>query len=94
MPCRPARPATPLRVWREIAQMGGGVYIPIPQDGGKLVVIETPFDIEIIELQERLNGTVIPYGPRHKRSSVEQKTRQVTGAAACTRSAAPTWRAT
>ncbi len=66
-----------LRVWREIAQMGDGQYIPIPQDGGKLVVIETPFDVEIIELQEKLNGTVIPYGPRHKRSSVEEKTRQV-----------------
>jgi hypothetical protein len=71
-----------MRIWREIAQMGHGVYIPIPQDGGKLVVIETPFDVEIIELQEKLNGTVIPYGPRYKRSSVEQKTRQVSTAAA------------
>lgn len=71
-----------LRVWREIAQMGDGHYIPIPQDGGKIVVIETPFDIEIIELQERLNGTVIPYGPRTQRSSVEQKTRQVSAAPA------------
>ena len=77
-----------MRVWREVAQMGGGIYIPIPQDGGKLVVIETPFDVEIIELQEKLNGTVIPYGPRHKRSGVEQKTRQVTGVAAAAPSAA------
>jgi len=69
-----------LRVWREIAQMGDGEYIPIPQDGGKLVVIETPFDTEIIELQEKLNGTVIPYGPRHQRSSVEHKTRQAASA--------------
>ncbi len=71
-----------LRVWREIAQMGNGVYIPIPQDGGKVVIIETPFDIEIIELQERLNGTVLPYGPRYRKSSVEQKTRQVAAAPA------------
>ncbi|MGD9925044.1 MAG: VWA domain-containing protein, partial [Pseudorhodoplanes sp.] len=76
------------RTWREIAQMGGGDYIPIPQDGGKLVVIETPFDIEIIELQEKLNGTVIPYGPRTRRSSVEQKTRQVTSVAAASPSSA------
>ena len=69
-----------MRVWREIAQMGGGQYIPIPQDGGKIVVIETPFDVEIIELQEKLNGTVIPYGPRYKRSSVEEKTRQIAAA--------------
>jgi hypothetical protein len=74
------------RVWREIAQMGHGRYIPIPQDGGHLVVIETPFDIEIIELQGRINGTVIPYGPKMQRSSVEQKTKQVASAPASTAS--------
>jgi hypothetical protein len=68
------------RVWREIAQMGRGRYISIPQDGGHLVVIETPYDGEIIELQGRINGTVIPYGPRSQRSSVERKTRQVAAA--------------
>jgi hypothetical protein len=68
------------RVWRDIAQMGHGAYIPIPQDGGHLVVIETPYDVEIIELQRRINGTVIPYGPREQRGSVEQKTRQVAAA--------------
>jgi hypothetical protein len=70
------------RVWRDIAQMGGGRFIPIPQDGGHFVVIETPYDHEIIELQGRINGTVIPYGPRSQRSSVEQKTRQVSAAPA------------
>ena len=68
------------RVWREIAQRGDGRYIPIPQDGGHVVIIETPWDTEIIELQGRINGTVIPYGPRAQRSSVEQKTRQVAAA--------------
>jgi Mg-chelatase subunit ChlD len=77
-----------MRFWREIAQRGDGEYIPIPQDGGKLLVIETPFDVEIIELQRQLNGTVIPYGPRTKRSSVEQKTRQVTSVAAASPSSA------
>ena len=38
---------------------------------------ETPWDIEIIELQGRINGTVIPYGPRAQRSSIEQKTEQM-----------------
>ena len=28
-------------------------------------------------MQGRINGTVIPYGPKMQRSSVEQKTRQV-----------------
>src|SRR5664279_549374 len=70
------------RVWREIAQMGHGRYIPIPQDGGHLVVIETPYDTEIIELQNNINGTVIPYGPRQQRGDVEKKTRQAAAAPA------------
>ncbi len=69
------------RVWRDIAQRGGGRYIPIPQDGGQIVVIETPWDTEIIELQGRINGTVIPYGPRAQRSSIERKTEQLAAAA-------------
>jgi hypothetical protein len=68
------------RVWRTIAQMGHGRYIPIPQNGGQLVVIETPYDSEIIELQNKINGTVIPYGPRERRGDVEQKTRQAAAA--------------
>jgi hypothetical protein len=68
------------RVWRDIAQLGRGRYIPIPQDGGHLVVIETPYDTEIIELQNHINGTVIPYGPREQRGDVEKKTRQVAAA--------------
>ena len=39
------------RVWRDIAQRGDGRYIPIPQDGGQVVIIETPWDTDIIELQ-------------------------------------------
>src|SRR6476646_7676499 len=31
------------RVWRDIAQNGNGRFIPIPQDGGQIVVIETPY---------------------------------------------------
>ena len=70
------------RVWRSIAQLGHGRYIPIPQNGGHLVVIETPYDSEIIELQNEINGTVIPYGPREQRGDVERKTRQAAAAPA------------
>jgi hypothetical protein len=68
------------RVWREIAQMGNGEYIPIPQDGGRFVVIETPYDIEIIELQKRINRTVLPYGSPGNQRRVEQKTAQIAAA--------------
>ena len=64
------------------AQLGQGRYIPIPQDGGHLVVIETPYDTEIIELQNHINGTVIPYGPHQQRGDVEKKTRQAAAAPA------------
>lgn len=61
-------------IWRTIAQLGRGKYIPIPQTGG-VVVIETPYDQTILELQIELNRTVIPYGTetiqRQVRSKVE-----------------------
>jgi hypothetical protein len=80
MRCKPAARDTE-RVWREIAQLGNGQYIPIPQDGGAVVVIDTPYDSDIIALQTRVNATVVPYGSAAQRNSVAQKTAQV-GAAA------------
>jgi hypothetical protein len=56
--------------------MGHGDYIPIPQDGGHVVIIETPYDHDIIELQGRINRTVIPYGPRQQRERVIEKREQ------------------
>lgn len=70
------------RVWQDIAQLGDGRFIPIPQDGGELVVIETPYDDDIIILQKDINGTVIPYGPRTQQKRVEEKTRQLSQVAA------------
>ena len=70
------------RVWRDIAQNGNGRFIPIPQDGGQVVIIETPFDEEIIILQREINGTVIPYGPRAMQKRTEGKTKQLSEVAA------------
>ena len=61
------------RYWREIAQMGRGEYMAIPQDGGKIVVIETPYDREIIELQGRINRTVVPYGSQTQQRGVRER---------------------
>lgn len=76
------------RVWRDIAQNGNGRFIPIPQDGGEVVVIETPFDDEIIILQNEINGTVIPYGPRALQKRTEEKARQLSEVAAAAPAAA------
>jgi hypothetical protein len=70
------------RVWRDIAQSGNGRFIPIPQDGGQVVVIETPYDEDIIILQREINGTVIPYGPRAMQKRTEDKTKQLSQVAA------------
>ncbi len=76
------------RVWREVAQRGGGRFIPIPQDGGEVVIIETPYDEEIIILQQRIGRTVLPYGPAPMQRRAEDKVRQVTSVAAAAPSSA------
>lgn len=76
------------RVWRDIAQHGNGRFIPIPQDGGQLVIIETPYDGDIIILQKEINDTVIPYGPRARQKHTEDKTRQLAQVAAAAPAAA------
>lgn len=76
------------RVWQDIAQLGDGRFIPIPQDGGDLVVIETPYDDDIIILQKEINGTVIPYGSPKLQKRVEEKTRQLSQVAAAAPSSA------
>ena len=70
------------RVWRDIAQNGNGRFIPIPQDGGQVVIIETPYDEDIIILQREINGTVIPYGPAPMQKRTEEKTKQLSQVAA------------
>jgi von Willebrand factor type A domain len=76
------------RVWRDIAQNGNGRFIPIPQDGGQVVIIETPYDEDIIILQKQINGTVIPYGPRAFQKRTEDKTQQLAQFAAAAPAAA------
>jgi hypothetical protein len=76
------------RVWRDIAQNGNGRFIPIPQDGGHVVIIETPYDEDIIILQKQINGTVIPYGPGAFQKRTEDKTRQLAQFAAAAPAAA------
>ena len=61
------------RVWRTIAQMGHGEYLAIPQDGGKVSVIITPWDDEIYELQLEINRTVLPYGRSEQQGALRSK---------------------
>ncbi|MDL2271482.1 VWA domain-containing protein [Desulfovibrio sp. OttesenSCG-928-I05] len=61
------------KVWREMAKLGGGEYHAIPQDGGRVIVIATPYDTEINRIQMELNKTVIPYGSVRQQNEVRSK---------------------
>lgn len=60
-------------IWKEMASLGKGDYLPIPQDGGRVIVIDTPYDKEILIIQRKLNMTVVPYGSRALQKEVEVK---------------------
>ncbi len=55
---------TTRKVWKKIAKLGKGTYLAIPQSGGKIVQVETPYDDEILSKQAALDKTVIIYGYR------------------------------
>jgi Mg-chelatase subunit ChlD/predicted house-cleaning noncanonical NTP pyrophosphatase (MazG superfamily) len=63
-------------VWKEIAQYGHGRYIAIPQSGGEITVIITPYDDGILELQHALDQSVLPYGNREKQAETGTKMRE------------------
>jgi hypothetical protein len=48
-------------VWTEIAELTNGVYAAIAQDGNSQR-ITTPFDGAILELNLKLDATIVPYG--------------------------------
>jgi Mg-chelatase subunit ChlD len=61
------------QIWKDIAQRGNGRYMAIPQDGGAVVVIVSPYDDEIRELQEELDHTVVPFGRVEQQDAVKSK---------------------
>ncbi|MDR6290536.1 MULTISPECIES: vWA domain-containing protein [Inquilinus] len=61
------------QIWQDIAQRGAGRYIPIPQDGGQVAAIVTPYDDAIIILQRRIDATVIPYGSAVQQDGLREK---------------------
>jgi von Willebrand factor type A domain len=60
-------------IWKEIAQFGHGRYIAIPQNGGEVSIIITPFDDDILHLQMELDRSVLPYGTKDKKAEISTK---------------------
>lgn len=69
-------------VWQKMAALGKGDYLAIPQDGGRVRVIATPYDEEIIIIQRKLNVTIIPYGSTVRQSAVKEKAKMYEAAPA------------
>ncbi len=60
-------------IWKEIAQFGHGRYISIPQNGGEVVIVVTPFDDDILHMQEQLDGSIVPYGSDGQKLELNKK---------------------
>ena len=59
-------------VWREIAALGQGEYVSLPQSGN-MTVITTPYDDDILGLTADLNQTVVLYGSPELQDLTESK---------------------
>lgn len=49
--------------WREVARLAGGAFASIDQNDG-MVVIPTPYDDQLGDLSDALNGTYVPLGAK------------------------------
>lgn len=70
------------QIWKKMAALGKGEYLAIPQDGGRVRVVVTPYDEEIIIIQRKLNITVVPYGSSARKDEVLSKTKMYESAPA------------
>jgi hypothetical protein len=69
--------ATP--TWREMARLGGGRYMEIAGEGGG-VTIPTPWDEELVRLNDQLNTTYVGYGQAAPAAAAKQATQDANAA--------------
>jgi hypothetical protein len=68
--CGSVAEATP--IWKDIAAKSEGSYVAIPQDGGA-VVVRTPFDKRLAEINGELARTTLAFGRGRARKEAEEK---------------------
>jgi Mg-chelatase subunit ChlD len=59
-------------VWQEIARRGEGRYVALPQ-AGNMVVVATPYDERLGEINRAIGTTLVGYGSARVRSAVMAK---------------------
>ncbi|MGJ3241730.1 MAG: vWA domain-containing protein [Opitutales bacterium] len=70
-------------VWREIARLAEGGFVPLAQDGN-MQVVTTPYDADIQALNRELSRTLVAYGDRRRRVEVKAKAGLAAAAPAAT----------
>jgi Mg-chelatase subunit ChlD len=68
-------------IWQEIAQSSNGSYVALGQTGD-MVIIATPFDKDLSQLNTEMNATIVPYGSIHQQEEVRSKVQLATDAPA------------
>lgn len=58
--------------WQKIAELGGGSYVALPQDGG-VSIITAPQDQQIAELSKKIYASAISYGNVKQRDQAKWK---------------------
>lgn len=74
--------------WKAIAHAAEGRYAAIPQDGGVVVALTTPFDDDLRKLAAELDSTYMEYGSSSFRAE-KKATRERASALATTAAPAP-----
>jgi hypothetical protein len=70
--------ASATTVWKDIAAKAEGSYVAIPQNGGA-VVVATPFDKRLGEINTELARTTLPFGETKAREAGEDKAHAAAG---------------
>src|SRR6266404_2565341 len=69
------------KFWKDICVKAEGSFVQIPQDGGVVPVVSTPFDKRLAEINGELSRTTLVYGDKDAKSLGEAKNKEVRGLA-------------
>jgi Mg-chelatase subunit ChlD len=61
------------KFWKDICVKAEGSYVQIPQDGGVVPVVATPFDKRLGEINRELADSTLVYGARQKKEADMKK---------------------
>lgn len=70
------------RVWTEIARLGDGRYVALPQSGGSRRDLTTPHDGKLSHINRELAGTVVPWGSEDEKEVLRGKAERAGDASA------------